>query len=215
MYDIILFKIVTMKVMSVIARSNRKSSYQLINSFKMKYKKLTLGQIEALINKLGGEEEVRDFLSGKFAFQKQEVEQKVRMLSKAKVFNFVSRANYQEYATTKGILCLDTDFKKLFCSLLEDKFAEISETSFQENKEQKRVGENTLNETITTIVDVTPTRIAQEIFFIMQEKHPRSYKTYEWFFRNERRYHVTFSFLEEKGTLRKIYLMNISVLSED
>lgn len=215
MYDIILLKIVTMKVMSVIARSNRKSSYQLINSFKMKYKKLTLGQIEALINKLGGEEEVRDFLSGKFAFQKQELEQKVRMLSKAKVFNFVSRANYQECATGKGILCLDTDFKTLFCSLIEDRFPEITENYFRENKSWKSAGENTLNETITTIVDVTPTRIAQEIFFIMQEKYPRSYKKYEWFFRNERRYRVTFSFLEKKGTLREIYLMRISVLSKD
>lgn len=182
----------------------------------MKYKKLTLGQIEALINKLGGEEQVRSFLSGKFTLQKQETVQKVRMLSERKVFNFVSRHNYQEDATAKGILCLDTDLQTLFCSLLEDKFPEISETSFQENKEQKRAGEHTLNETITTTVDVTPTRITQEIFFIMQEKHPRSRKTYKWYFKNEgRRYEVIFSFLEEKGTLRKIYLMNISVLSED
>lgn len=209
-------KIITTKVTSVIARSNRKSSYQLINSFKMKYKKITLGQIEALINKLGGEEEVRGFLSGKFTLQKQETVQKVRMLSERKVFNFVSRHNYQEDATAKGILCLDTDFKTLFCSLLEDRFPEITENSFQENKSRKSAGENTLNETITTTVDVTPTRIAQEIFFIMQEKYPRSYKTYEWYFKNEeRKYHITFSFLEEKGTLRKIYLMRISVLSED
>lgn len=183
----------------------------------MKYKRLTLGQIEALINKLGGEEEVKDFLSGKITFLRQEIKQKVRMLSEAKVFNFVNRAYYQDYATTKGIMFLSSDdLRILFCSLIESKFPEISEACFQENKERKSAGENTLKETITTTVDVTPTRIAQEIFFIMQEKYPRGYKTYEWFFRNEgSRYRVTVSFLDEKGTLRKIYLMHCYVLSED
>lgn len=180
----------------------------------MKYKKLTLGQIEALINKLGGETEVRDFLAGKFTFLKQEVEQKVRTLSKSKVLYFVRREHYQDSATGKGVLFLSDDhLKELFCSLVENKFPELSELSFRENKEYKRK-ENESNERIITIVDVTPTRIAQEMFFVMQEKYPRGYKTYEWFFTNEgMRYQITLSFLEEKGTLRNIFLMNCRNLS--
>jgi hypothetical protein len=177
----------------------------------MKYKKLTLGQIEAVINKLGGEEEIRNFLAGKFIFLKQEVEQKVRMLSRRKVFNFVRTHDYQDFATLKGILFLsDDNLKELFYSLVEEKFPELPKDCFLENKKRDQK-ENTLNETIISIGDVTPTRIAQEIFSIMKRVvyHSRSYQTYEWFFLNDgARYRITFSFMEEKGSLREIYLMN-------
>lgn len=176
----------------------------------MKYKKLTLGQVEALINKIGGLEEVRGFLAGDFIFVKQKVEKNPKTFSKEKHLRFLSSMFWREDPIGKGILFENIKMREFFCSLVDEKFEEIFEASFKENKERKYVSETSCYQTITTIGDTTPTRIIQEIFFIMKNNpQVNETETYLWhFLHQDIKYRITFRRLEEKGSLRLTYLMD-------
>jgi hypothetical protein len=80
----------------------------------MKYGKFTLGQIEAILNKLGGEEGVQRFLSGELVVKLAEgVSNILRLLSASATLTIRACNGSETLAQAKGVFKsgIDSDFK--------------------------------------------------------------------------------------------------------
>jgi hypothetical protein len=130
-----------------------KTSYQLTNSSTMKYNDFTLGQIEAVFNKLGGEQGVTDFLSGKTKVIP--LNQDTREIRKNPFFS--SKNQFSE-------LTFHWDFESIFLPLVDDFFG-----TTKKPLRYKTLDKDSSYSEISAVLSLIekPTQIAQEIYEVI------------------------------------------------
>lgn len=86
----------------------------------MKYGELNLGQIEAIVNKLGGMGGVSRFLSGELTIKASDLLRQVATVNVADVNKFVASDNFRTNNPVVKIAWLGDNFKRIFLGKTEE-----------------------------------------------------------------------------------------------
>lgn len=92
----------------------------------MKYGKLTLGQIEAIINKLGGEEKAEAFLRGELIVSPAEASNLLRQIATVSVSGFREFVAKDHLRSANIGLIIESNFKYFFLEKIEKNVGPIN-----------------------------------------------------------------------------------------